>query len=76
MNYVPDPEKIEAGVKILAEEIENASARGRLIKPQAILRSRSARKLAGSMQRSAWVGQASTQAGPPSRCAHKSHFSA
>ncbi len=24
MNYVPDPEKIEAGVKILAEEIENA----------------------------------------------------
>ena len=31
MNYVPDPEKIEAGVKILAEEIENASARGRLI---------------------------------------------
>ena len=24
MNYVPDPEKIEAGVKILAEEIEKA----------------------------------------------------
>jgi valine--pyruvate aminotransferase len=24
MNYVPDPEKIEAGVKILAEEIEIA----------------------------------------------------
>lgn len=24
MNYVPDPEKIEAGVKILAEEIEFA----------------------------------------------------
>ena len=24
MNYVPDPEKIEAGVKILAEEIEYA----------------------------------------------------
>ena len=24
MNYVPDPEKIEAGVKILAEEIERA----------------------------------------------------
>jgi valine--pyruvate aminotransferase len=24
MNYVPDPEKIEAGVKILAEEVELA----------------------------------------------------
>lgn len=24
MNYVPDPEKIEAGVKILAEEVERA----------------------------------------------------
>jgi valine--pyruvate aminotransferase len=24
MNYVPDPAKIEAGVKILAEEIEKA----------------------------------------------------
>lgn len=24
MNYVPEPEKIEAGVKILAEEIERA----------------------------------------------------
>ena len=26
MNYVPEPEKIEAGVKILAEEIERAWA--------------------------------------------------
>ncbi len=26
MNYVPEPEKIEAGVKILAEEIERARA--------------------------------------------------
>ncbi|WP_228958466.1 hypothetical protein, partial [Klebsiella pneumoniae] len=24
MNYVPDPQKIEAGVKILAEEVEFA----------------------------------------------------
>jgi valine--pyruvate aminotransferase len=24
MNYVPDPQKIEAGVQILAEEIERA----------------------------------------------------
>jgi valine--pyruvate aminotransferase len=24
MNYVPDPQKIEAGVKILAEEVERA----------------------------------------------------
>ena len=24
MNYVPDPEKIEAGVRILAEEVERA----------------------------------------------------
>jgi valine--pyruvate aminotransferase len=28
MNYVPDPEKIEAGVKILAEEIEKAWREG------------------------------------------------
>jgi valine--pyruvate aminotransferase len=28
MNYVPEPEKIEAGVKILAEEIERAWLEG------------------------------------------------
>jgi valine--pyruvate aminotransferase len=28
MNYVPDPDKIEAGVKILAEEIEIAWREG------------------------------------------------
>ena len=31
MNYVPDPEKIEAGVKILAEEIERAAGARRLM---------------------------------------------
>jgi valine--pyruvate aminotransferase len=28
MNYVPDPEKIERGVAILAEEIERAHQKG------------------------------------------------
>ncbi|EEN9893523.1 valine--pyruvate aminotransferase, partial [Salmonella enterica] len=28
MNYVPEPDKIEAGVKILAEEIERAWREG------------------------------------------------
>ncbi len=27
MNYVPEPDKIEAGVKILAEEIERAGVK-------------------------------------------------
>lgn len=76
MNYVPDPEKKSKRVlKFSPKKLKKPGAKT-VSKFLRQIMHRSARSLAGSTQRNAWVGQASTQAGPPSRCRHKSHFSA
>ena len=85
MNYVPEPEKIEAGVKILAEEIERAWAESHSYAIPALrnagktfqtgcCRSRCRCTFSTSMHCNAFVGQASTQAGPVARCQHRSHL--
>lgn len=72
----PGPGKNRSGgVKILAEEIENAYRRP-IYAPSTIAQRFPRAITAGYPQRSAWVGRASTQAGPPSRDARTIHISA